>query len=80
MTSRYYKVYYLLGNLEDPEQPDAAQHRDTKRRHYLGLSEHHLADGPNHDEAVEAVEKRDEVTLKHVRRQLNREEVGNVEV
>lgn len=47
----------ILGNLEDPQQAYAAQHRDAERWHHLRLGEHHLADGAYYHEAVETVKE-----------------------
>lgn len=57
----------LLSNLEDPQQPDTTQHRDTQLWDGLCVGQAQLDDGTHHDEAIEAVEQGDEVTLKKVK-------------
>lgn len=48
-------------HLEDPQQADAAQHRDAQRRHDLQLHQDGLHDAAAHHEAVEAVKERHEI-------------------
>lgn len=53
-----------LCDFEDPQQANAAQHRNSQRRHDVRVEQNHLADASNHHEAVESVEQRYEVALK----------------
>jgi len=68
----------VLGHLEDPEQADAAQHRDADGRDEIQLHQQRLQDAAAHHEAVEAVEQRHEVDLQaervHLHGHLQREE------
>ena len=50
-----------LGDLEDPQQTDAAQHRDAQGRHGTRLHQQDLQEAAAHHEAVEAVEDGHEV-------------------
>lgn len=44
-------------DLEDPQQADAAEHRDTKGRHDFQLDQNGFSDSSAHHKAVEAVEQ-----------------------
>ena len=70
MTSvRTRDVASVPGELEDAQEASAAKHRHAERLHELGLREDSLDDAAEHDERVEAIEERHEVTLqpKHKR-------------
>lgn len=65
-------------HLKDPEQSDAAQHRDADGRDDFHLYEQRLQDAAAHHEAIEAVEQRHEVDLQaegvHLHQHLQGEE------
>lgn len=50
-----------LCDFEDPQQPDAPEHREAQRSHGAGREHDHLQDPTQHHEEVEAVEQRHEV-------------------
>lgn len=55
---------YSLCYFEYPEQPDATEYGNTKRRHYFITCKYHFGDRANHDKAIETIEQRDEITLR----------------
>jgi len=50
---------------EYPEQPDATKYRNAKRRHYTCMCKYHFGNRTDHDEAIETIEQRDEITLRN---------------
>lgn len=50
-------------DLKDPQQANAAEHRDTERRHDLQLHQNSFSDSSAHHKAVEAVKQWHEVGL-----------------
>lgn len=54
----------ILCDLEDTQQPDAAQHRNTERRHDVRVGQHHFDDAAKNDKAIESIEQWHEVSLK----------------
>lgn len=76
-----------LGDLEDPKEADATQHRNAQGGHGTRLHQQDLQDSAAHHEAVEAVEDGHEVLAQaqpvHLHQHLDGEEgqqhaVGNV--
>lgn len=74
-------------DLEDPQQADAAQHRDPQRRHDPQLHQDGLHDAAAHHKAVESIEECHEVMGQtqtvHLQQHLHSEQrqqhlVGNV--
>lgn len=92
MTSRvtcigWFGCVFSPCHLEDPQQTDAAQHRDPQRRHDLQLHQDGLHDATAHHEAVETIKERHKVMGQtqtvHLQQHLHRKErqqhlVGNV--
>ena len=50
-------------DLEDPQQADAAEHRDTERRHDFQFDKDGFSDSSAHHKAVEAVEQWNKIRL-----------------
>lgn len=59
------KFDYSLRYFEYPEQPDATEYGNAKRQHYMCICKYHFGDRADHDEAVETIEQRDEITLRN---------------
>lgn len=55
---------YLLGDLEDSQQPNTSEHRYTELRHQITLSQDQLYYWTKHHEAIEAIEQGHEIALK----------------
>lgn len=76
-----------LGDLEEPQEADTAEHRDAQGRHGSRLHQQDLQDAAAHHEAVEAVEDGHEVLAQaqpvHLHEHFDGEEgqqhaVGNI--
>lgn len=59
------KKKYSLCYFEYPEQPDATEHGNAKRRHYTCICKYHFGNRTDHDEAIETIKQRDEITLRN---------------
>lgn len=57
------KNQYSLRYFKYPEQPDATEYGNAKRRHHVCICKYRFGDRADHDEAIETIEQRDEVTL-----------------
>ena len=53
----------LLCHFKYPEQPDATENGNAERWHHVCIRQDHLGDRADHDETIETIEQRDEVTL-----------------
>lgn len=58
---------YLLCYFEYSQQSDAAEHGNSERRHYVRIRKDHLGYRADHDETIETIEQRDEITLGEAR-------------
>lgn len=50
-------------DFKDPQQSDAAEHRDTERRHDFQLDQNSFSDASTHHEAVKTVEQWNKIGL-----------------